>query len=67
MCVSSSIPTKILCEVISFPNRVACSSHTNLTFIDPTSSYIRQCIPLYKVQCPAQIDALFYNVLCYFP
>ena len=31
-----------------------------------TSSYTRQCIPLYNVQCGAQIDAFVYNVLCVF-
>jgi hypothetical protein len=35
-----------------------------LTVIGPMSSYTRQSFPLYQVQCRAQIDTLFYNVLC---
>lgn len=40
-------------------------SVTILNLTGPLSSLTRQRSPFYQVQCSAQIDALFYNVLCW--
>ena len=37
-----------------------------LTIISPVSSHTRQRLPLYQVQCRAQIYTLFYSVFCWF-
>jgi hypothetical protein len=37
-----------------------------IILIRPLSSYARRCFTLHQVHCRAEIDTLFYSVLCWF-